>query len=317
MWYNVRVNEEASLSIAKPRNVSLVDTISAGYRTLNRRPLVLAIPAALSAYLWLGAPIGLGSLAEELRLALVDAAGAIGAEQAAREELVRGLLASDLRVALAWLNFVPVLAPRGDAGAAAAIGLRGPLELIAAVVLVNLLALLVSSLFLTTLGEALQGERPQIWQRLRRSGRVARDICLALLALTGVGLILALPFLAISVIVIAIMPGATLLVLLGWYIALFWAYVYTGFAPEAITVGRAGPLRALYKSVHVVRRDLGGTLGLLLLSFVIASGLGVVWRQLAVSPPGLALAIIGSAYVGSGLAAARLQFFRDRDRGAP
>jgi hypothetical protein len=315
MWYNVRVIEEASLSIAKPRNVSLVDTLSAGYRTLNRRPMVLAIPAALSAYLWLGAPLSLGPVADELHLALSDVAGALGAEQAAREELVRGLLASDLRVALAWLNFVPVLAPRGDVVGAGVIGLSGPLELIVALVLVNLLALLVSSFFLTTLGEALQGERGQIWARLRRSGRVARDICLALLALAGVGLILALPFLAISVIVIAILPGATLLVLLSWYIALFWAYVYTGFAPEAIALGRAGPLRALYKSVHVVRRDLGGTLGLLLLSFVIASGLGVVWRQLAVSPPGLAIAILGSAYVGSGLAAARLQFYRDRERG--
>jgi hypothetical protein len=275
---------------------------------------VLAIPAALSAYLWLGAPVGLGPLAEELHLALTEAVGLLGAEQAAREELVRSLLASDLRVALAWLNFVPVLAPRGGTAGAGAIGLGSPLELIGAVVLVNLLALLVSSLFLTTLSEATQGERARIWPRLRRSGRVARDICLALLALLGVGLILALPFLAISVIVIALLPGATLLVLLAWYIALFWAYVYTGFAPEAITLGRAGPLQALYKSVHVVRRDLGGTLGLLLLSFVIASGLGVVWRQIAVSPPGLALAILGSAYVGSGLAAARLQFYRDRER---
>lgn len=314
MWYNVRVNEEASLSIAKPRNVSLVDTLSAGYRTLNRRPLVLAIPAALSAYLWLGAPIGLGSLGDELRLALSDAAGLVGAEQAAREELVRNLLASDLRVALAWLNFVPVLAPQSNAAVPGAIGLSSPLELIVAVLLVNLLALLLSSLFLTTLSEALQGEQARFWPLLRRSGRVARDICLALLALLGVGLILALPFLAISVIVIAILPGATLLVLLSWYIALFWAYVYTGFAPEAITLGQAGPLQALYKSVHIVRRDLGGTLGLLLLSFVIASGLGVVWRQIAVSPAGLAIAILGSAYVGSGLAAARLQFYRDRER---
>jgi hypothetical protein len=79
-------------------------------------------------------------------------------------------------------------------------------------------------------------------------------------------------------------------------------------------MSRAGPLRAIYHSVHVVRRDLAGTLGLLVLSFVIASGLGVIWQRIAATPPGLALAILGSAYVGSGLSAARLVFFRERHR---
>lgn len=296
------------MSIAKPRNASLVDTISAGYRALHRRPGAIAIPAALSAYLWLGPPLGLGALADGLRARLGEVGGALGG---GRDALAESILLSDVRLALAWLNFMPVLGPpQGVAGGGA--GLAGAGQLAAAALLINLLALLLSSYFLTLLGEAVSGERRPPLGSARRALAVAGDIVRYLLALAAVGLVLALPFLAISAIVIATLPGATLAILLGWYIALFWAYVYTGFAPEAILISRSGPLRAIYNSVAIVRRDLTGTLGLLLLSFVIASGLGVIWQRLAASPQGLALAILGSAYVGSGLSAARLEFYRER-----
>ena len=296
------------MSIAKPRNASLVDTIGAGYGALHRRPWVIALPAALSAYLWLGPPVGLGPLAAQLRARLDGLGGVLGGE---RDALVEGILLSDVRLALAWLNFMPVLEPpRG--GAAGAVGPAGPWQLAAAAALINLVALLLRSSCLAWLGEGVGGGgRPPLGSG-RGSLAVAGGIARYLLALMAVGLVLALPFLAISAIVIATLPGATLAILLGWYIALFWAYIYTGFAPEAILISRSGPLRAIYNSVSIVRRDLTGTLGLLLLTFVIASGLGVIWQRLATSPPGLALAILGSAYVGSGLSAARLVFYRDR-----
>lgn len=303
------------MSIAKPGNVNLIDTLSAGYRLLHRRLWVLAIPTALSAYLWLGAPVTLSPVTDGVRRALADAARALGGDEASREGWARQILSADVRVAMAWLNFVPLMAPPAGAapgGRWGALVIEQPLQIVGAALVINLLALVLSSLYLTVLAEAVRGEARGPLERVRRAGRVALDIVRYLLALGGFGLILALPFLAISALVIVALPASTLLVLLIWYVALFWAYVYTGFAPEAISLGRAGPLRAIYHSVGVVRRDLAGTLGLLLLSFVIANGLGLVWRQIAVSPPGVALAILGSAYVGSGLAAARMVFYRDR-----
>jgi hypothetical protein len=49
---------------------------------------------------------------------------------------------------------------------------------------------------------------------------------------------------------------------------------------------------------------------------VITIGCGVIWGLLAsrLSTTGLVLAIVGSAYVGSGLLAARMAFFRERLR---
>lgn len=301
------------MSIAKPRKANLVDTIGAGYRALHRRLWVISIPAGLSAYLWLGAPVALGSVASVVQARLREAALLLGGDEGSQAQLVRGILNADLRVALAWLNFVPVLTPAPEAPPREAeIGLTGLVQVLAAVGLINVVALLISSVFLTLLAEAVRQEAPALRHSLQRALRVAGGIGLYLLTLVGGGLILALPMLAISVIVIAQLPAATLAVLLAWYVVLFWAYVYTGLAPEAILISRAGPLQAIARSVQIVRRDLMGTLGLLLLIFVITNGLGVLWRQLAQSPLGLAMAVFGSAYVGSGLSAARLEFYRER-----
>lgn len=299
------------MSIVTPQSEGLVDTISAGYRAINRRPWVLGIPAGLSTYLWLAAPQGLAELAGTLRAGLSEAARLISGEAQAQEALVQQVLLSGVRLIANWLNLVPLHVPAGLANTGSG-RLNGPLQLFAAVLALNVLALLLDSLFLTLLGIALRGERLSPRAALGQVLTVARQIALYLLVLLGVGLILGLPFLAISAIVIATMPAMAVPVLAAWYIALFWAYVYTGFAPEAILLSRVGALPAIYHSVNIVRRNLLPTLGLLLISFLIASGLNVVWRQLSSNPAGLAAAILGSAYVGSGLSAARLQFYRER-----
>ncbi|MBX0328469.1 hypothetical protein K2Z83_12355 [Oscillochloris sp. ZM17-4] len=299
------------MSVAKPQSPGLVDTLSAGYRALHRRLWVALIPAGLSAYLWLGRPLALGGASSSLSAGVRAAAEALGGSPQARQSLADRITHSDMRLSLAWLNLTPVLAPSGASGQSA-VAIGGPLQLLGVFALINGLALLWSSLFLTVLGGAVGGEPFAIWPALQRSLRVAGHIALALLIVLGVGLLLGLPFLAISGIIIATLPAAALPVALAWYIACFWAYVYAGFAPEAILISRSGPLRALYHSVNIVRRNLMGAIGLLLLSFIIASGLGVLWRQIAVSPLGIAAAILGSAYVGSGLSAARLEFYRDQ-----
>ncbi|RRR65939.1 MAG: hypothetical protein EI684_21705 [Candidatus Viridilinea halotolerans] len=298
------------MSIATPRSANLIDTVGAGYRALNRRLWVVAIPAGFSGSLWLGEPLVLGALAERLQRQLDGVVQLLAApEQEAA--LVERFLLSDLRLALAWLNFVPVLPPPLTASGSA-VGLGSAGQLLALVVLLNLLTLLLSSYFLTLLSEVVDQVHRHPKASLRYALRVALTLVGYLVALVGMGTILALPFLALSTLVIIKLPSTTLLILLGWYVVLFWAYIYTSFAPEAILISRAGPLRAIANSVNLVRHNMPSTLGLLILSYVIFTGLGVIWRQLAVSPLGLALAILMSAYVGSGLCAARLEFYRQR-----
>lgn len=306
--------EEAILSVAKPQNAGLVDTISAGYRAIHRRPWALLIPAGLSTYLWVGQPLALGAAASGLRDGATQAAKLFSDDPALQQDMITRMLSRDVRVAMAWLNMVPVLTP-GEIAASTARGviwIGGMPQLLGAFALINLVALLISSLFLTVLVGAVRGESFDTISAIRLAARAACSIALALLAALGAGLLLGLPLIAISAIIIAALPSAALPIALAWYIAGFWAYVYAGFTPEAVLISRCGPLLAIRNSIGVVRRNMTGTLGLLLLNVLIASGLAVIWRQLAGSPLGAAAAILGSAYVGSGLSAARLEFYREQ-----
>ncbi|NTV65331.1 MAG: hypothetical protein HGA65_17615 [Oscillochloris sp.] len=297
------------MSIAKPQSLSLVDTITAGYRAINRRPWAMLIPAGVSAYLWVGSPFLIstfGRLGSSVRMAI----DLLGDTPQARQDLASRLLGGDVRLSLAWLNLVPVLAP--PTLPHSAIMLRGPFQLLGAFALINALSLLWSSLFLTLLGVAVRGERFAPWLAVQRTIQLVTNLSIALLAILGMATVIAIPLVAISALLIACIPAASLPVVLAWYIACFWAYVYAGFMPEAILISHSGPLRSLRNSVNVVRHNLMGALGLLLLRLLIVSGLSVVWHQLAFSPLGVAIAIFGSAYVGSGLSAARLEFYRDQ-----
>lgn len=305
--------EEAILTVAKPQSLSLIDTVSAGYQALNRRLWVLLVPVALDLYLWLGARLSFAPLLDDWRTLLGRSAALLTSDRRQQEQLVLALLNADMRSALALLNFVPLALPAlGQAGDGPALVVSGLGGAAAAALLVNLLALLVSSLFLTLLAGGARNETFQLQASLRRVPHVARDIGRYLLALLGIGMLLGAPLLALSAVLATLLPGSALLLALLWYVALFWVYVYTGFAVEAILMSGVGPLRAISNSVNIVRRNLLATLGLLLLSFVVVSGLGVVWRTLATSVPGVLLAIGASAYVSSGLAAARLVFYSER-----
>jgi hypothetical protein len=297
------------LSIATPKTRSLIDTIGTGYRALNRRPWVVGLPIGLSALLWLTPPLVLGADGPLHVAAAVESLGGATAEQRA---LLSAVLTSDLRSAFAWLNFVPILTPAPGQTSQGALTLTSAGDLVLAMALINAVALLVSTVFLTFLCGAVRDDRFHPVGEARQALRVAGTLVVALLVVLGVGIILGLPFLALSALLIAMLPAAALPVLLLWYIGIFWAYIYAGFTPEAILLSRSGPLQAIYNSVNLVRRNFAGTLGLLLVSIIITSGLAVVWRQLGGSPLGLTIALVGSAYIGSGLSAARMEFYRER-----
>lgn len=303
------------MSIAKPQSLNLIDTISTGYRVLNRRLWVLLIPIALDLYLWWGARLSLAPFLDNLRAVLGRAAMLFTTDAREQAQWVASIQHADMRSMLAWLNFVPVLLPEllTQTEASTAVWyVRGLLGVVVAVLVVNLLALLCSSLFLNLIAGALRNDQFRLkalgWAVLVAAGAIAGYV----LVLLGISTLLGLPFLVLSVVLVATLPALAPLIGLGWYVVLFWVYIYTGFAVEAIMLSRVGPLQAIYNSVNLVRRNLMSTLGLLLISFIVVAGLNVIWRSMATSTWGLTLAIVASAYVSSGLVAARLVFYRER-----
>ncbi len=160
--------------------------------------------------------------------------------------------------------------------------------------MINLLTLLVSSLFLSLPAGTVSGVGDHLLPHLRRMFNIAGRIGSFLLVLIGVGLLLGLPVLVFTALVVSLIPG-TLPAAFAWSIALFWVRVYTSFGIEAILMSDVGPLRAIYNSVHIVRHNLLSVPALLLLRMVIVFGLAVVWRAPATTHLGMVVAISGSA----------------------
>jgi fatty acid desaturase len=186
--------------------------------------------------------------------------------------------------------------------------------LISGALVLNAVALLISSGYLVGLVQGVRGGNSSQGEYLRQIGQTATLIGGALLIIIGVLLVLALPFLALSLLLLMAIP-ASLLVIVGlWYIVIFWVLVYTTLVPEAAAMSSKGPLHCIYTSVNLVRRNTVATLLLLGIGLLIGSGFGSVFRYLAEAgafwgPP---LACACSAYIGSGLAAARVVFYRER-----
>ena len=84
------------------------------------------------------------------------------------------------------------------------------------------------------------------------------------------------------------------------------------FAPEALFVAETGPADSMRLSAKVVRRHIWPTLAFALANLLILEGLREIWERMAGNPPGMLLAIIASAFVGSSLAIASMLFFNER-----
>jgi hypothetical protein len=301
------------LTIAKPQTVNLFDTIATGYEAVNRRPQVVLVPLLANLALWYSQRLPLDSLAAGTSAWLAEriAPGAL------REQVLLWLERLDLRLAaLPLLSSVPLLAPEPRAGGGLVLPswFNQPLVLLVGALVGNGLALLASSAYLVGLVEGIRGGQATLRDYLKQVWRTTLVIGGALLAVLGVLLVLALPFLALSISLVVSIPASLPFVIGLWYVALFWVLVYTTLVPEAAAMSSRGPLHAVYASVNLVRRNTAATLLLLGISLLVGSGLGSVFRYLAGAGAvwGPLVACVCSAYIGSGLAAARVAFYRER-----
>ena len=334
------------LSIQKPQNVTLVETLSDGYRAVNRQPWLVLIPVVFNLYLWFGTQLSFAplisdwqSMVQALQQAQNSSFGSGLSAEMQQQSAQQFAQASqiDMRQPLAIFNYIPttiyVLGSLGLTGG----GLGGPLVqalplpldsqrstlqvqhfggALLAFLLLNISVLVLSAAFLTMVAEAVRGERLSLVVWLQRLARATWSIFGYASLLTGAAMLLGLPVLLIAGLLLALSPVLGALVVLVLVIAWFWANIYLGFTLEAIVMSGIGPLRALHASFNIVRRNFWSTLMFLLLLLVIAVGTGVIWKAVtaSASTAGLIIAIIGSAYIGCGLVAARMAFYRERLR---
>lgn len=269
----------------------IIDSLAAGYATIHRQPFILLFSIGLSMYLWLGNAITLALPATSDQSIVAQWRGT--------------LHAIDARTLLVVTNLIPLLTPGAEAATPPPLILApGPFGL--AVIGLNAGALALSSAFLAALRQLIRPERPWLPTTLAYSVAIGRRLAGAL----GIALSVVTPLLALTIVIISIMPVTAMLFFTGWIALGLIGLVIFGFTPEIITLHQHGPVAALQASWQFARQRWFSIATFLAICTVIEFGFANLWRALAMQPGWLAPAIVGNAYIGSGLRAARLQFYR-------
>ena len=325
--------------------MGLIDTLSSGFKVVQRRPWLVLLPVLLDLWLWLGPRWSIQLLADSLlRFWTTENLPPELAQTA--EPYRQFLLAAGANYNLWWLvdnnpawlrTALPGLAEPAGLVAAPGVIETPALALLLWAPLLLLLGVALGSAFLAAVASQLPAppvdeaklapvepnavepapDRPETGLWLRRAARtfvLATVFGLLVLALLLLGsLLLAIVLTPLFLIAPQAGAGATSLaaLMVGWFSVVFYVMFY--FVLAAIVSDGVGLWQAMWRSFNVVYRNFWGTLGLLLLTTLILWGFGLIWQRLAAgSAVGVLAAIAGIAVLVTGLTAARLIFYRDR-----
>lgn len=312
----------------RPR-LGVIDAISAGFSIVSRNPWLIVLPVLLDVGLWLGPRLSIRGLLAPLLSTMAVTAAASPEYQSASEMSRRFLeqMADHLNLlsllANGLLGFPSLISGQGPdvpvlvEGAGRAVDVESVAGALGLVVILILASLLIGGIYLMFIGQRVRDEVPaqNFWQR---TGLIWARLTLLSFALFVAGILLTLPLGLLLALLSLVAPGAAaigssmVVVLAVWVVV--WLSIALFFAVPAIILDEVGVGNAVWRSVNVVGRNFWPTIGLILLSFFLSLGFSVIWQRIGVTPLGLAVSIVGNAYIGSGLVAATLVFYGDRRR---
>jgi hypothetical protein len=288
-----------------------VDSLSAGFGVVNGQPWIILIPVLLDLFFLFGPRVSIAPIVSQIvtQPSFTRAFGADATAPAitfAEEANLLGLL-SPAGVTLPTI--VPAL--RIARGSFMFLDSAGGAVLLALAAILG--GSLLGCVYRAILAQqARDGELSPL--SLLREAVVAwyRLLVLVVLLFTaGIVVIFPLAFLA-ALASLATAAATAVMTAIVVTVALA-AQLYLFFAPDAIFISRVGPIQAIRRSVEVVHAGVWSALTLAILITVILVGTGQVWIALASQASwGLALGIVGNAYIASGLVAASMLFYRER-----
>lgn len=284
--------------------VGVIDIIAAGFTSAAKQWWAMSIPIVLDLYLWLGPRLSPQPFIKQI--------------------LSKMPLPEGSQVLLGGMNLFSLLSssllrvPSTGGAETAAPAFVQPavlvvddgLSLLGWVLLLFSSGLFLGSLYLVLLAQPLMpmGGRG----RLRQAGALwLRAICLVFFLFAG-AIIVGLPATLTITLASLISPLLAQAVSLASLAFLIGIAFYLFFTIEAMVISEVGPLRAAWNSITVVRRNPWSAVGFIILINIIGLGLLRVWRSLGGTAWGEVLAILGNAFVGSGLVASSLLYYRDR-----
>jgi hypothetical protein len=206
----------------------------------------------------------------------------------------------------------------------AMLGVRDPLQSVpvqswgeALLILVgaSLAGMLLGALYYAVLAQEVRDGRLSPARVPRLALQAWGIVLVYLLLLFGVAVLFGLPIGVLTAGAALLSPMLGSVVLSTATLGMLWMGVFLFFVPDAIFLSQVGPLQAIKNSVAVVRLSFGATLGIVGLIMLLLIGLGEVWQLVATQvaePWGVAIGVLGNAYIASGLIAASMRFYRER-----
>jgi len=307
--------------------MGIIDSLSAGFNTVTKRIWLILVPVALDVYLWLGPRLSIAPVIRRL-LPLFTVPLEVGADY--RQMVIQNReLLQQMEQSVNLFSLLSTSVPgvptlmTGAAPQATFLRVGPPVwewkSLWAygvAIILLWLAGLLIGSLYLAAVGHSVDagdqradGSAEGFLSRVRFVwGRVTLLAVLVGVLVTVIALplsfilgILALLNMNLALIGLTLVTGMML-----------WISFYLVFVIPAIVVDRTGMWRAIWNSLNLVSRNFWATLGLVLLSLFINFGFSIIWQRMSTGSWLTFVAIVGNAYVGTGLVAAMFVFYRSR-----
>ena len=309
-------------------NPGIIDTLSAGFQTINRMPWIMAIPVCLDLLLWLGPRITIRGIAERGLLSIASMlpamtqASATSTDQA--DQLQRYI---DLvRGGLEFFNLLSLLLVSGSmmhsavmpnrGGGAGTVELNSVASAFGLSLIFILVGIAIACLWFGAIAQQVRDGKVDFARLIRAAPRywvtIVGFILLVIALMIGVSIPLSFLSALLQVVAPTIGSFVTILLAIVLQLSVFWALLYLFFFTDAVVVSEVGPIRAALNSMRVVTAHFWSALGLILITWVIIAGMGVVWGSLSQVPIGQAAAIVANGYVESGLAAASLLFYSNR-----
>ncbi len=308
---------------SKPLGV--IDAIGHGFSLINHHPWLLIIPLLVDLVLWQAPRLSVAGIVNrqlDFLFNQPDLPSTIPPESLAMVDSLRSMGAQfNLLSLLAGpITHLPSYLARTDvaaAGAAAQLVTLGTVhQVLLAVAIIIPVGLLLGSVWLALTARALENE-PRRWSDLlRRTGWIWLNIGLYVLGLVAAVLAIS-GLLGLFIFALVALGGSAGLTIasFAWLLtlaAIVWASIGLTFVVSAIVLDRVNVARATWRSFNVVGRNLPATLGLLILSLILSEGFIRIWLRLSTNAWGVPIGVLGNAYIGAGLMAATLFFYRAR-----
>ena len=294
----------------------VIDTIGLAYTRLIARPWIVLGPVLLDLYLWLGLKITAGPLALKAADAVrpVDRIGESLADFIERQSefnlvelfsfqvftismptFLTGLI-SDQSVRLA--GWRPELAD-------------GPWWLLAVMTLLFLAGgYVVGSAFLLAAGDVSRGRPLRL--NLRTTLITGYRMVLWLLATVGLLTLIAWPLIVAQAVLLLAGSGVAFFLIFLMFLPAGVAFVLFYFSIYAIVLDGATPAQSFRASYRLVRAYGWQSLAFIVSYMVVTGGFPFFWRLLITEPPGMLIAIVGNAFVSTGMIVAGMIYYEDR-----